>query len=455
MSTQDKTKKLTEGKPMHLILGFSLPLLVGMIFQQLYSLVDTIIVGKCLGVNALAAVGATGSLNFLIIGFCMGICSGFAVPIAQRFGAEDYAGLRKFTANSVWLSGVFALVMTVVVCVFCRDILEFMNTPADIIDEAYAYIFMIFLGIPVTYLYNLTAGIMRSLGDSKTPVYFLLLSSVLNIALDLLFILQFHTNVEGAAYATVISQGVSGFLCLIYMMKRFPMLKIKKEEWKFSKHYAGILCGMGVPMGLQYSITAIGSVILQTAVNSLGSSAVAAITASGRLFMLLVCPFDALGSTMATYGGQNIGAKKLSRIKEGLKSATILGGAYSVIALVIVLLFGKYLLLLFLSANDASIIANARLNLFLGSLFYFPLALVNIVRFLIQGMGYSGFAVIAGVCEMIARALAAFLLVPAFGFVGASLANPIAWVMADAFLIPAFFYVYHRMEKKFASHVPI
>lgn len=448
---KDTTKKLTEGKPMSLILGFSLPLLVGMLFQQFYSLVDTIIVGKCLGVNALAAVGSTGAINFLIIGFCMGVCSGFAIPVAQRFGAGDQEGLRKYIANSIWLCLLFAGVMTVLVCLFCRNILLIMQTPQNILDQAYAYIFIIFLGIPVTYLYNMTSGIMRSLGDSKTPVYFLLLASGLNIILDLVLIAGFGMGVEGAGYATVISQGVSGLLCLLYLIFRFPSLKIQKEEWYWNRRCVARLCRMGIPMGLQYSITAIGSVILQTAVNSLGSDAVASMTAAQRISMFLVCPFDALGSTMATYGGQNVGAMKLERLRSGLKSAVVLGLGYSVIAFVALFFLGKYLLLLFLSPEDVTIIANARLFLLIQSSFYFTLALVNIVRFLIQGMGFSMFAVFAGVMEMLARTIVAFTLVPAMGFLGACFASPLAWVMADLFLIPAFFYVYHKLEKRYQS----
>ena len=446
-SVKDTTKRLTSGKPMSLIIGFALPLLVGMLFQQFYSLVDTMIVGKFLGVNALAAVGSTGSVNFLINGFCMGVCNGFAIPVAQRFGAEDYSSLRKFVGNGIWLSVVFAAVMTVIVSAACRLILVVMQTPANIIDDAYSYIFIIFLGIPVTYLYNMTSGIIRSLGDSKTPVYFLLLASGLNIILDIVFITQFQTGVAGAAYATVISQLVSGVCCLLFMIRKFPILKLSRADLKPDKHYAMTLCGMGVPMGLQYSITAIGSVILQTAVNGLGSAAVASITAANRLSMFIVCPFDALGSTMATYGGQNVGARKLRRTKEGLKAATILGAGYSVLALAVLFFFGRFLLLLFLSPEETAILADAQMFLLLQAVFYFPLALVNIIRFLIQGMGFPIFAILAGVMEMIARTLAAFLLVPAFAFLGAAYASPIAWIMADAFLIPAFFYVYRKLER--------
>ena len=452
---KDTTKKLTSGKPMSLILKFSLPLLVGMLFQQFYSLVDTMIVGKFLGVESLAAVGSTGAINFLIIGFCMGVCSGFAIPVAQRFGAGDYDSLRKYIANSVWLCLIFATVMTILVSVFCRQILIVMQTPANIIDQAYDYIFIIFVGIPVTYLYNMTSGIMRSLGDSKTPVYFLLLASALNIVLDLLFITRFGMGVEGAGYATVIAQFVSGFSCLLYMKAKFPILKLASDDWKWDNHYIATLCHMGVPMGLQYSITAIGSVILQAAVNNLGSDAVAAITAANRITMFIVCPFDALGSTMATYGGQNVGAMKLPRVKEGLKAATILGLAYSIFAFVLLLFAGKYLLLLFLSAEETAILADAHLFLFIQSCFYFPLALVNIVRFLIQGMGFSIFAIIAGVMEMFARSIIAFTLVPTLGYLGACFASPFAWIMADVFLIPAFFHVYNKLQRRFASGVAL
>lgn len=453
--TKDTTKKLTSGNPMSLILGFSLPLLVGMLFQQFYSLVDTIIVGKFLGVDALAAVGSTGAINFLIIGFCMGVCSGFAIPVAQRFGAGDYQSLRKYVANSVWLCILFSAVMTVIVCIFCRQILVLMQTPSNILDQAYSYIFIIFAGIPVTYLYNITAGIMRSLGDSKTPVYFLLLASGVNIVLDLVFIAFLGMGVEGAGYATVISQFASGIGCLLFMRSKFPILKMEKGDWAWNNHCVATLCHMGVPMGLQYSITAIGSVILQTAVNNLGSDVVAAITAANRITMFIVCPFDALGSTMATYGGQNVGAKELGRVKDGLKAASLLGLAYSVIAFFILLFAGKYLLLLFLSADETVIMANALQFLFIQSCFYFPLALVNIVRFLIQGMGFSIFAIIAGVMEMLARSIVAFTLVPSIGFLGACFAGPSAWILADVFLIPAFFSVHKKLQRKFNAPVAL
>lgn len=439
-------KDMTKGSPMKLILGFSIPLLFGFLFQQFYNLVDTVIVGRFLGTNNLAAVGATGSVNFLIIGFCMGICSGFAIPVSHKFGAGDQVGVRRVVANCIWLSAAFAVVVTVLTTLLCRHILIAMKTPDDILDAAYSYIWVIFLGIPVTFLYNMTAGVIRALGDSKTPVIFLVMSSFINIGLDLFFIVNLRWGVQGAAWATVISQGISGLCCLLFMIKKFEMLRIRGEEWRPDRHLIGTLCGMGVPMGLQYSITAIGSVILQSATNTLGSDAVAAVTAAGKISGFLACPFDAMGSTMATYGGQNVGAGKLDRIGQGLKSCILLGAGYSVIALGVSLLFGRPLARLFLDASETAIIENVRLFLTLATAFYFPLALVNIIRFMIQGVGFPFFAILAGVFEMAARALAGFVLVPVFGFLGSCLGSPIAWIMADAFLIPAYFHVKKKLK---------
>lgn len=435
------TKDMTKGSPMKLILGFSIPLFFGFLFQQFYSLMDTLIVGRFLGKENLAAVGATGSINFLIIGFCMGVCSGFSIPISHKFGAGDQKGMRRVVANCVWLSLAFAAVMTVLTTVLCRRILVVMRTPGNILEGAYEYIWIIFLGIPATFLYNMTSGVIRALGDSKTPVIFLVMSSFLNIGLDLFFILNLQWGVQGAAWATVISQGVSGLCCLLFMIWKFEILRIQRDEWAPDRHLMGNLCGMGVPMGLQYSITAIGSVILQSATNTLGSDAVAAVTAAGRISGFLACPFDAMGSTMATYGGQNVGAGKLDRIGSGLKSCVMLGAGYSVIALLVSIFLGRPLATLFLDVSEAAIIDNVRLFLIVNTVFYFPLALVNIVRFLIQGMGFPTFAILAGVFEMIARSLAGFVLVPLFGFIGVSMGSPIAWIFADAFLIPAYFHV--------------
>ena len=433
-------RDLTTGSPMRLIWSFALPTLFGMLFQQFYNMMDTMIVGQLLGASALASVGSTSSINFFVIGFCMGVCNGFAIPVAQRMGAGDYSQMRRCVANAGWLSALFAVVLTVFTGLFCRTILTVMRTPEDIFDGAYWYILIIFLGIPTTFLYNLLAAVIRALGDSKTPVYFLAISSVLNIALDLLLILYCHAGVAGAALATVISQGVSGLACLVFMVKRFPILHMTAEERRLDGRTCRTLCLMGIPMGLQYSITAIGSIILQSSVNALGSLYVAAVAAGAKLFQLLACPFDAMGATMATYCGQNVGACKLDRLGRGIRSCTALGLGWSLLVLCAMLAFAPQCAMLFLDPSEEQLALlvelTARYTVIQVS-FYFPLALVNIVRFSIQGMGFSNLAILAGVMEMFARMGVATLLVPAIGYTGACFASPAAWICADLFLIPA------------------
>ena len=401
-------KDMTNGSPSKHILGFAVPMLFGMLFQQFYNLVDTIIVGKTLGVEALAGVGATGSINFMIIGFCMGVCNGFVIPVAQCFGAKKPADLRKYVFNGYICSIVFAIVLTLASVIFCRRILIVMNTPADIIDHAYNYIVVIFIGIPTVFLYNMVSGVIRSLGDSKTPVVFLVLSSIINVVLDFFLILVCKMGVAGAG-----------------------------------------LCMNGVPMGLQYSITAIGSTILQAAVNTLGSTYVAAMTAGSKMFNFTCCPFDALGSTMATYAGQNVGAAKIKRLGQGVRSAMIIGSVYSVLSLIALYFTTDYIALLFVNASETTIIALTRQFILASACFYIPLTGVNVVRFCIQGMGFSVFAISAGILEMIGRAFAAIILIPNIGFIGACLASPIAWIAADAFLFPAFI---HCAKKLNARH---
>lgn len=440
------TRDLTKGNPVSLITGFALPVLFGCLFQQFYNLVDTVIVGKCLGVEALAAVGSTGAVNFLILGFVIGVCAGFSIPVAQKFGAKDYKTMRQFVANAGFLSAIFAFIMTVVTFVFCRPFLMLTLTPQNIIDQAASYIGIIFLGIPLAFLYNLVSGIIRAIGDSKTPVYFLLLSSFLNIALDLFFICVLNTGVAGAALATVISQGVAGFASLFYMVKKFPILKMSSDDKKIRTHHFTTLCGTGVPMGLQYSITAIGSVILQASVNTLGSNAVASVTAGGRISMFFCTPFDALGTTMATYAGQNTGAGELKRVKSGMYASCVIGFAYSALAFIVMILFGRQLSLLFVDSGQSAILSQAHSFLVVNSSSYVLLTLVNVVRFTIQGMGFSKFAIYSGVFEMVARTLTGIFVVPACGFLGACFASPSAWLFADFFLVPAFYHCLKKLE---------
>lgn len=443
---RDSVKDMTVGSPFKLVLSFTLPLLLGFLFQQLYSFVDTAIVGKYLGSAALAAVGSTGSLNFLLLGFCMGICSGCAIPVAQAFGAKDETELRRCVMHCVYLGAGISIVMAVGTSLLCRWMLVATNTPEEILEDAIAYILPIFMTIPVTVLYNMTSGIMRSLGDSKTPVYFVTLAAALNVVLDLLFILKFNMGVAGAAYATVISQLVSGLGCLFVLIRKFPILRLQPGDTAFHPALAKRLLGMGLPMGLQYSITAVGCVTMQAAVNSLGTVAVAAMSAGGKLYSFFTCVFDALATTMSTFAGQNIGARKLDRVHEGLKAASIIGVIYCVLALAAVLLFGEPMICMFVSAAETEVITLARDYMIICTACFVALLFVNIVRLTIQGLGFARIAMLAGVMELVARVGVAMLLVPHFGFYGACWGNPAAWIFADLFLIPCYFYITKKLR---------
>jgi len=440
---RNMTRDLTQGSPMKLLIGFSLPLLGGFLFQQLYSFVDTAIVGRFLGYDALAAVGSTGSLNFLINGFCMGMCGGFAIPIAQAKGAQNETELRRFVMHSVYLCAAFAIGLALLTGFGTPWMLKMMNTQTELMAMAAAYIQPVFFAIPATVLYNMAAGVMRSLGDSRTPMLAIVLAALMNIALDLLFIIVFHMGVFGAALATVISQLTSGLFCLWVLMHKFPELKMQPDDRRIRKPFVRRLLSMGLPFGLQYSITAIGSVTVTIAVNGLGTIAVAAVTAAGKLSMLFNIVIDALASAMATFAGQNVGAKKLDRIKQGLTSASIVGSIYCVIALVIIIFGGKAMVSLFVDAEDPAVIAEvldkAQHFLVVNAALYIPLLFVNLLRFTIQGVGFTTVAMTAGLMELIGRAFVAMVLVPFFGYNAAVWANPVAWLMADFFLFPFLF----------------
>ena len=412
------TKDMTQGSPLKLILAFAVPLMLGSLFQQFYNLADTIIVGRFVGVEALAAVGSVGGLNYLVLGFVNGIACGFSIPISWTFGAKDYVEMRRYTANAVWLSVFFAAVLTVVTVAMTRSILVWTNTPDNIIDLADIYIRTIFIGIPFTLLYNMTSALMRALGDSKRPLYFLLVASFLNIGLDLLCIITFKMGVFGAAFATVFSQAVAGLGSLWYILKHYNELRWNKEESRLSRQHCVKLCGMGIPMGLQCSITAIGSVVLQGAVNGLGSDIVAAQTAGGKAAQFLSVPLESIGTAMTTYASQNM------RVLD------------------------KALIGLFLESSQTEIMANAQSFIFWNSVFYIPLAVLIIYRYTIQGLGYSSLAMFAGVAEMIARALVGFLFVPLWGYFAACIANPVAWFFACFFLIPAYIVVFRKLKQE-------
>lgn len=442
------TKDLTAGKPMKLVLGFAFPLLFGFLFQQLYNVVDTAIVGRYLGARQLSAVGSTGSVNFMVLGLCMGICSGFSIPVAQCFGAGDFSKMRKYVNHAVRICAGISLFMGLLTALLCQAILRAMNTPEDIIGDAIAYIRIIFAAIPVTVMYNMGAGILRSLGDSRTPVIFLIMASLINVVLDLFFILVLKMGVVGAAVATAISQLCSGVACVLVLMKKFRILKSTPQEKAFDARHAKHLLGIGLPMGLQFSITALGAVVLQFSVNGLGSVAVAAVTAGGKVSQFCTCVYDALATTMATYAGQNVGAGKLDRVHRGLLATTVLGTVYTAVITAVIWIFGRNMLSVFLDTGETRIMDMAVQYMRANSSLYFFLLLVNIVRLSIQGMGYTRVAMIAGVLEMIARALFGMVLVPLWGYDTAVFANPAAWIAADIFLIPCYFSVMKKLRMK-------
>ena len=449
------TRDLTEGSPLKRIVLFALPMLFGVLFQQFYSFVDTAVVGRYLGAERLAAVGATGSVNFLVIGLCLGLCSGFSIPIAQAFGAKDEREMRRCVFHAVVLSGVLSVLFAVLSTVFCKPLLRLMNTPEEIIDASASYISIIFAAIPCCVLYNMASGILRSLGDSRTPVVFLVIASLVNIALDLLLIIVCGMDVAGAAVATAVSQLLAGIGCVIVMIRRFPVLHLNREDRRFDLRLARKMLGIGLPMGLQFSITAIGSVMVQWSVNGLGVNAVAAVSGGVKISMFFACVFDALASTMATYAGQNMGARKLDRIHQGLRCTSVMGIAYCVAAFGVAALFARPLLGLFIDAEAApEVMAMGTRYLMINAAFYIPLLFVNIVRLSIQGMGFTRVAMLAGLSEMIARTVVALFVVPALGFTGACLANPAAWIMADLFLFPCYFQIMRVLRQRLMPDVP-
>ena len=440
-------KDLTHGNTLKLIITFCIPLIGGAIFQQLYNVVDTMIVGRFVGVDALAAVGSTGSLNFLVIGFVLGLTQGFGIPIAQAFGAKENKRMLQTIMNAFYLCVFFSIVLTLLTYFTTNILLTWMQTPRDIFQQSYNYISIIFYGLTCTIAYNFLASVSRALGDSKTPLLFLVISSVLNVVLDLVMIINFKMGVQGAALATIVSQGVSAVLCFIYMAKKYPDLRFDQHARKINKNIIMKLNNIAVPMALQYSITAIGAVILQSAVNTLGSAKVAAIAAAQKLSMFFTQPMDMMGATMATFSSQNLGAKKIDRIFKGIKESMLLVIGYGIIACLFMIFFGKYLSLLFVSGNEINVINDAQQFLTYNSIFYFVLGILFVSRNTIQGLGKSALTMLAGAAELIARSAVAFLLVGPFGYNAICLANPIAWLAAIIILIPTLIILMKNLKK--------
>ena len=441
-----QSKEMTSGPCLPLIFNFTLPLLLGNMLQQTYSLIDAAIVGKFLGINALASVGASTSVVFLILGFCNGCCGGFGIPVAQKFGARDYVSMRRLVSVSLKLAGMMSVGIALITCLLCAFILRTMQTPENIFQDAYWYLLITFIGVPCTFFYNLLSSIIRALGDSKTPFWFLLFSTILNVLLDLLCILVFHWGVAGAAIATVFSQGVSAVLCYFYMYRKFEILRMQPADKRFRPELARQLIFVGVPMGLQFSITAIGSIMLQSANNALGTACVAAFTAAMRIKMFFLCMLESLGIAMATFCGQNYGAGKPERIWTGVKAASLMMIVYVAAVAIILWGFSEKFVLLFVDPSETEIIADAALFLHISVSFFPVLGLLCILRYSIQGAGYTKLAMFSGISEMIARILVSVVVVPLWGFWAVCFGDPTAWVFADAFLIPAFIYVYRRLR---------
>lgn len=427
---KQKSMDLTVGRPLKQILLFALPLVFGTMFQQLYSFADTVIVGRCLGIDALAAVGATYSLHFLILGFVQGACVGFGIPLAQSFGAGEKRELHRFLWNGFWVGSFFSVLLTVGTVILAAPLMAAMNTPENIFSMGVSYIRILFLGIPASILYNYSASVLRALGDSRHPFYFLLFSSILNVVLDYVFITDFHTGVEGAAAATVISQLVSGLLNTWWMFRRMELIEIRREDMSLSFRHIRKLCIIGLPMGVEYSVSAVGAILLQDAINILGSGAVAAQTAGEKIRQMFTLPMESIGMAMATYAGQNFGAGHMDRIKRGIRDGIVIQALYCAVVWVILLLMKGILVQLVLGSGSIQVARNAEKYLMICSCLFLLHGLLMIFRNVLQGMGYAGHAVLSGIWELAGRGLGGWIAVSGAGFTAVCFANPMAWGFA-------------------------
>ena len=430
------TKDMTEGSALRLILKFALPLLIGNLLQQTYNMIDAAIVGRFLGTDALASVGASSSVQFLVLGFCMGTCSGFSVPVARDFGAGQYERMRRDIFHAVLLAACAAVLVTSLCALLCPRILHLLATPEDIFDNAYRYLLIIFLGIPFTILYNLLSSILRAVGDSRTPFMFLAFSAGLNIILDLVCIIGLGWGCAGAAAATITAQAISGICCLIFMLRKFPLLHLKKEECQIRPACVKEMLSMGLPMGMQFSITAIGSMVMQSANNGLGSIYVSGFTAGMRIKQFMMCPFDAIATAVSVFCGQNLGACKMDRIRKGLKDGIVIGVSYGFFAGLTMIFAGRTLSMLFISRDMTVVLDASAKYLRCMGFFFWSLGILNVCRMCTQGLGFSGRVVFSGVTEMIARIFVSFAFVGRYGFTAICFADQTAWISACLYIVP-------------------
>lgn len=443
-----KVKDLTTGSPIKLMLLYALPVLAGNICQQIYNFADTIIVGQKLGENALAAVGTTGSMYFLVNGFVIGITSGFAVHVSQRFGAKDYDGMRNSVFNAVFLWGLITVIITALAMIFSKPMLRLINTPDDIIDDAQRYILTIYAGILAPMLYNAASCILRAVGDSKTPLYFLMVSAVLNIGMDLFFIVVLKMGVFGAALATVIAQFISGVACTAYMIVKFPILRITKADMHINGSIIKTHLTIGLPMAFQFSITAIGTIVLQGAINKFGATRIAAYTAASKTEQLVTQIAGASGVTTANFVGQNIGAGRYDRIKKGVCAWSFVTIGAAVFAMVVIYFFGRDICGLFIKGRNPVTLDSSMVYLNTVIVFFIPLFLIFVFRNALQAMGKTFMPLMAGVFELVARTIASFTLPDVIGFKGVCLAGPIAWVSAMVPLFVTYIIYMVKFKKK-------
>lgn len=435
---------MSRGNPTRLILFFLLPIIGGNLFQQFYSMVDTIIVGRFIGVKALAAVGSSGGITFFILGFLVGLTAGFSVIISQKFGAKDAKSMKKAVAMSILTAGVVSLVVSILAVLLCKPLLLLLNTPYDIIDEAASYLTIIFIGIVATIYYNLLASILRALGDSRSPLYFLLIASTLNILGDLVAVLMLDMGVEGVALATVLSQSISALLCLVYIVKRYPSLHLSSSDWALDWPMIRNLLRIGIPSALQLSVCALGVMFVQAFINKMGSDTVAAFSVGIKIEQLATLPLGTLGIAMTTFAGQNLGAGRLDRVRQGVLSATFLVVLFSAVAFSLLLAFGDDLARLFIDANNHAVIEKVQIYLNVTSPFYIPLGLIFVLRSTCQGMGSGLIPMLSSLQELAFRVLVALSLPTYLGYMGICLASPIAWVAAATLL----FFAYRLQMKR-------
>ena len=442
---------MTEGNPFKLIFFFSIPVLLGNLFQNFYSMADSIIVGRLLGTNALAAVGNTGPMTFLILGFISGLTSGFAVITAQAFGSKNKEELKRSIAMNIMLNVGFGLIFTILALATNRLLLELINTPEEIINDSKLYLDIIYGGLFATILYNATSCILRAVGNSKTPLYFLILSSVLNVILDIILIKYTNLGVAAAALATVISQLISGILSIILILKKYPDLHVKKQHFSWCTSFASRHLKIGAPMAFQFSITAIGVIVLQGALNVFGPNVIAAYTAAGKVEQLIAVAAGSFGVVMANYAGQNYGAKRIDRIRSGTNAGTILTLGFSVISMLIAFIFPEQLTSLFVDSTSSSysdVINYSKEYLFLTAIFYPPLFLIFIYRNVLQSIGKTFMPLMGGFFELIARSVCAFTLPLFWGYAGICLAGPVAWLSAAIPLLISYIVIIRKLQKE-------